>query len=544
MNALRRLRIPVRLGLGFGFLIVAIGVSNWAAGSRLNALKAKVDEIIEINNVQISLSMEMQLKVNQIALMTADVLNAETAPQKTALLEKITALRQEYDAHEVQLGKMFENPVTHQEERAAFDKLLKLKTQTRQVSKQVMDTAMQGRVAEAEQQLRATLRPLQNEWIVALKELATLESDLNAQAADSANKAFDQLRTVSWVFALGSLLCAGVTAWVITRSVTQPMTEAVGVATEIAKGNFAVNIVITGDDEATALLRSMQDMKRRLSGVVAGVRDGSHGVATASNQIAQSNNDLSARTDSQAQALQNAALFMEQLKSQVKNNAANAQQANALALNASNVAVQGSDVVEEVVVTMKGINDSSHKIADIIGVIDGIAFQTNILALNAAVEAARAGEQGRGFAVVASEVRSLAGRSADAAKEIKALIGDSVERVEQGTALVDRAGATMHEVVGTIQQVTTIMGEISAASAEQAGGVAQIGEAVSAIDQTTQQNAALVEQMAAASQSLNQQAQALVQGVTVFKLEGASADEDSARHSAHTPAAAALHTQT
>jgi len=248
------------------------------------------------------------------------------------------------------------------------------------------------------------------------------------------------------------------------------------------------------------------------------VRLNADSVATASAEISQGNSDLSMRTEEQASALEETAASMEELSSTVRQNAENARQGNQLAQNASTVAVRGGEVVGQVVDTMKGINDASRKIADIIGVIDGIAFQTNILALNAAVEAARAGEQGRGFAVVASEVRSLAGRSAEAAKEIKGLISDSVQRVEQGTVLVDQAGTTMAEVVAAIRRVTDIMGEISAASTEQSQGVAQVGEAVTQMDQATQQNAALVEESAAAAESLKLQAQQLVQAVAVFKL--------------------------
>ena len=259
-------------------------------------------------------------------------------------------------------------------------------------------------------------------------------------------------------------------------------------------------------------------MNDKLANIVGGVRANAEGVATASAQIAQGNQDLSQRTEEQASALEETAASMEQLSSTVKQNADNAKQANQLAIGASTVAVKGGEVVGEVVTTMKGINDSCKKIADIISVIDGIAFQTNILALNAAVEAARAGEQGRGFAVVATEVRNLAGRSAEAAKEIKSLITASVERVEQGTALVDQAGVTMTEVVNAIKRVTDIMGEISAASAEQSAGVSQVGEAVGQMDQVTQQNAALVEESAAAAESLKGQAHAMVQAVAFFKL--------------------------
>jgi len=265
--------------------------------------------------------------------------------------------------------------------------------------------------------------------------------------------------------------------------------------------------------------QALQSTLQRMAQAVAAVRASAGSMEVASSEIAQGNQDLSARTEQQASALQQTASSMEELSSTVKQNADNAKQANQLAQSASTVAVQGGEVVAQVVDTMKGINESSRKINDIISVIDGIAFQTNILALNAAVEAARAGEQGRGFAVVASEVRSLAGRSADAAKEIKTLITDSVERVEHGSKLVDQAGTTMNEVVSSIRRVTDIMGEISAASAEQNSGVAQVGQAVTQIDQATQQNAALVEEMAAAAASLRGQANDLVQNVAVFKLE-------------------------
>ncbi|MCZ8253158.1 MAG: methyl-accepting chemotaxis protein [Hylemonella sp.] len=268
---------------------------------------------------------------------------------------------------------------------------------------------------------------------------------------------------------------------------------------------------------STSLASVLQSTLARMDAAVASIRGTAAGMEVACTEIAHGNQDLSARTESQASALQQTAASMEELSSTVRQNADNARQANQLAQSASTVAAQGGEVVAQVVDTMKGINDSARRISDIIGVIDGIAFQTNILALNAAVEAARAGEQGRGFAVVAGEVRSLAGRSAEAAREIKSLINDSVGRVEQGTALVDRAGATMTEVVASIQRVTDIMGEISAASAEQSQGVAQVGVAVTQIDQTTQQNAALVEQMAAAADSLSSQARDLVQAVSVFR---------------------------
>ena len=331
-----------------------------------------------------------------------------------------------------------------------------------------------------------------------------------------------------WTFGLlGVTVLLGVAlATIITRGLLAQLggepSYAAGITQRIAEGDLGIDIALKGNDQSS-LLFAIATMRDNFAGIVGNVRQGSEGVATASAEIAQGNHDLSARTEQQASALEQTAASMEELGSTVKQNADSARQANKLAVTASAVAVKGGEVVSQVVDTMKGINDASRKISDIIGVIDGIAFQTNILALNAAVEAARAGEQGRGFAVVAAEVRSLAGRSAEAAKEIKRLINASVERVEQGTVLVDQAGVTMTEVVSSIRRVTDIVGEISAASGEQALGVAQVGEAVTQMDQTTQQNAALVEEMAAAASSLKSQAQELVQTVAVFTLDNGAA---------------------
>ncbi|MES2947624.1 MAG: methyl-accepting chemotaxis protein [Pseudomonadota bacterium] len=359
--------------------------------------------------------------------------------------------------------------------------------------------------------------------------------ELNDKGADAAYK--DSQSTFStaraWVIALLMLatVAASFLAFWITGLITRPMARANEAASQIAGGDLSQPLQADGKDETASLLRSLETMRLSLVDVVGQVRMGSESVATASAEIAQGNQDLSSRTESQASALEETAASMEELSSTVKQNADSARQANQLAMSASTVAMRGGAVVGQVVETMKGINDSSKRISDIISVIDGIAFQTNILALNAAVEAARAGEQGRGFAVVASEVRALAGRSADAAKEIKQLINASVERVEQGTDLVDQAGVTMTEVVDSIRRVTDIMGEISAASSEQASGVAQIGEAVQQMDHSTQQNAALVEQMAAAASSLKTQAQELVQVVAVFK-DGKSSHQPVAAVSA------------
>ena len=323
---------------------------------------------------------------------------------------------------------------------------------------------------------------------------------------------------VMMMFASFVGIAAGV---LLSRSVVKQLggepADAASLARSVAAGDLSVPIQVRQGD-TTSLMAQLRIMQESLARVVDGVRENSEQVATASAQIAQGNNDLSQRTEEQASALQQTAATMDELGATVRNNADNAMQANQLALGASSVAAKGGEVVGQVVDTMKGISDSSRKIAEIIAVIDGIAFQTNILALNAAVEAARAGEQGRGFAVVASEVRNLAQRSASAAREIKELISTSVERVENGTALVDQAGKTMSEIVSAIKRVADIVGEISAASAEQSAGVGQVGQAVTQMDQATQQNAALVEQSAAAAESLRGRAQQLVQAVAVFKL--------------------------
>ena len=371
---------------------------------------------------------------------------------------------------------------------------------------------------EAQRLTVESVRPLFATAKQSLDALKRLQIDEAGKEYTAAMARYDTVRMVSVASILVALLVAGLFGWRISRSITRPLQRAAEAATRVAGGDLTVPLHAEGRDETTLLLAALAGMQDNLVRIVGEVRANAEGVATASAQIAQGNNDLSGRTEEQASALEQTAASMEQLSGTVRQNADNARQGNQLAQNASSVAIRGGEVVGQVVQTMKGINDSSRKIADIISVIDGIAFQTNILALNAAVEAARAGEQGRGFAVVASEVRSLAGRSAEAAKEIKGLIADSVLRVEQGTALVDQAGATMTEVVGAIRRVTDIMGEISAASTEQSTGVAQVGEAVTQMDQATQQNAALVEESAAAADSLKHQAQHLVQAVAVFQL--------------------------
>lgn len=363
--------------------------------------------------------------------------------------------------------------------------------------------------------------------------LLKLQIEGAKQAYEQSNERYFFTRALLLALAGVALVCASAGGLVIGRGILGQLggepAQAAHLAQAVARGDLTTLVPLKGDNRSS-LMAQLQIMQDGLSEVVGSVRQAADSIANASSEIAAGNHDLSARTEQQASALEETAASMEQLNATVRQNADNAQQANQLARSASETAQRGGEVVDQVVTTMQGINESSRKIADIISVIDAIAFQTNILALNAAVEAARAGEQGRGFAVVASEVRSLAGRSAGAAREIKDLISASVERVEQGATLVNQAGATMAEVVGSIQRVSDIVAEISAASLQQSAGVRQVGEAVSQLDQTTQQNAALVEEMAAAASGMKTQAKELVDAVAVFKLAA-----DPAPDRAHAP---------
>ncbi len=421
-------------------------------------------------------------------------------------------------------------------ERRLFEELAAVEAKYGPVALGILAMAGNGDREGAVQRMETDCRPLLSALVKASH--AYLEHVGNAARqevrASDAGYAFN--RNLLLGASAVSVLAALALALLITRSIVLPIREAVHVARTVAAGDLRSAIAVSRRDELGELQAALKAMNESLVRIVGDVRQGSDHIATGSAQIATGNADLSTRTEQQASSLQETAASMEQMNATVRNSADTARQATQLATAASSAAVKGGEVVGQVVATMQDIQASSQKIGDIIGVIDGIAFQTNILALNAAVEAARAGEQGRGFAVVAAEVRNLAQRSAAAAKEIKQLINDSVERVESGTALVDKAGATMNEVVDSVKRVTDIMGEISSASKEQSDGVGQIGEAVTQMDQATQQNAALVEEMAAAASSLRTQSTDLVQAVAVFRLSGNQVGFSAVTPSVRTPA--------
>ena len=362
------------------------------------------------------------------------------------------------------------------------------------------------------------LRPQQNKYFEQLDKFVAYQHEEMAKAGAGAAALTKRTQLYIMLLALAAAAISLIVAVLSTRSITTPLKEAVAVAQRVANGDLTSEIEVNSNDETGQMMAALRDMNASLIGIVEKVRAGTESIAEASSEIAMGNLDLSARTEQQADSLGQTSTSMRELTSTVQQNADNARQANQLAAKASEVAVRGGSVVSHVVDTMGSITASSKKIVDIIGVIDGIAFQTNILALNAAVEAARAGEQGRGFAVVASEVRNLAQRSAGAAKEIKALIGDSVDKVREGSTLVEQAGVTMEEVVASVRRVTDIMGEITSASQEQSAGIAHVNTTIVEMDETTQQNAALVEQAAAAAASMQEQAANLARVVSVFKL--------------------------
>ena len=529
-------RIATRLTIGFGLLFLLLALAVGVATVKIGHIR---DEFRDVMNDDYPTSMIFVGVKDDVNLVARAIRNM-------LLLTDPAAVRAEHDRIKVSLKSVDERfakagtLVVRAEEKAVFAKIAAARDAYLGPLNRVIELVQAGDAEKAKVALIKDVRPVQNALFSAVDDMSKLQAQAMADSGAGVEQAVSSAQELMATLAFVALVSSVTLARWITRSITQPMNQAVSVSRAVAAGDLSTQFDSSGSNEVSHLLQALQEMQNSLVKVVGGVRQSADSVATASAQISQGNHDLSQRTEEQASALEQTAASMEELSSAVKQNADNARQANQFAMGANAVATKGSEVVGQVVQTMKGINDSSKKISDIIGVIDGIAFQTNILALNAAVEAARAGEQGRGFAVVAAEVRSLAGRSAEAAKEIKILINASVERVDQGAALVDQAGATMTEVLSAIRRVTDIMGEISAASGEQSSGVSQVGQAVMQMDQVTQQNAALVEESAAAAESLKAQAEQLVQAVAVFKLSHGDVVVAAASASPFRPKPAAL----
>ena len=523
--SLKDLKIGTRLGFGFTVMLLLMALIAGIGVLRLTQLGNATDEMVEQALVKERLATEWlaNLRSNTVANFA---MVKTTDPQIAAYFAKTQAAG---SARISPAQKKLESMLSTPEEKALYAKVAASRAvvlETVGVLNKLKDS---GQQAEANTLVDTRFTEALAVYSGAVEALANHQREKIDATAQGIDTDFKSGRTMLMVLAAIALVLGALFAWRLTLGIVRPLGHAVTVAETVAAGDLSADIVVESRDEAGQLMHALREMNASLAKVVGEVRMGTDTIATASNQIASGNQDLSSRTEQQASSLEETAASMEELTSTVKQNADNARQANQLAVSASEVAVRGGNVVGQVVDTMGSINASSKKIVDIIGVIDGIAFQTNILALNAAVEAARAGEQGRGFAVVASEVRSLAQRSAAAAKEIKTLIGDSVEKVEEGSKQVEEAGRTMEEIVGSVRRVTDIMGEITAASQEQTSGIEQINQAISQMDQATQQNAALVEQASAAAQSMQEQAGNLSQVVGVFRLDSSRAT-GSAQH--------------
>jgi methyl-accepting chemotaxis protein len=518
--------VRARLGLAFGGLALLMVLM---AGFSLKALADSNQEFnLYVNGVRARAAMSDSVRtaVDRRAIATSNLLMV-TKPADLEV-EKTAVRRAQKDVVErmAELQRMAaEDADATDTTRTMVGDMAKVEQTYGPVAEAIIDLALNKRGEEAATRMTDEGRPLLAALVAAQNKYRAYTTDRALALAKSTQAHYVVQRNVLIASCLAAFGIAVLAGWLITRALTRSLgaePAALGQAAQRISAGDLGDIAGSATAPGGSVLASLGAMQASLAGIVGQVRGASDSIATGSTQIATGNADLSQRTEEQASALQQTAATMEQLSATVRTNADSAKAASELAVSASAVALQGGSVVGRVVDTMKGINDSSRKISDIIGVIDSIAFQTNILALNAAVEAARAGEQGRGFAVVATEVRNLARRSADAAKEIKTLIGNSVGQVEQGTALVDQAGRTMKEIVSSIQRVSDIVAEISAASVQQSAGVSQVGDAVSQMDQVTQQNAALVEESAAAAASLKQQAQQLVQAVSVFRLGAAN----------------------
>ncbi|MEV8472621.1 methyl-accepting chemotaxis protein [Ralstonia sp. UNC404CL21Col] len=511
-----KMTIRLRLGLmmaGIGVLAVIVGVSG-LIGMRHANTRVQDGYAVQLAGTVALAESDSNLLSARIVLDRAAM--APNAPGVEKSIERAKMFLDKSDA----AWKRYRALPAAADERKLADEAEGLRDAFLRDGAQVLMQAVQAhdeaRINKTVMDVMPALyRPL-GDKVAAMNRM---QMDLAKASYEASQAEHHNLTALTTGLLLGGILVGGLLTWALRRSITVPLMRAIEQAEHITQGDLTHTIQVDRADETGRLLQALQRMQESLQKMVGQVRSGSDSIASATQQIAAGNADLSQRTEQQASALEETASSMEELTSIVRQNADNARQASTLAGNASDIAVKGGEVVGRVVDTMAGINDSSKKIADIIGVIEGIAFQTNILALNAAVEAARAGEQGRGFAVVAGEVRNLAQRSATAAKEIKELISDSVGRVENGTTLVAEAGSVIDEVVVAVKRVTDIMGEISSASDEQSAGIEQINQAVTQMDEGTQQNAALVEQAAAAAMSLQEQASGLRQAVAAFRTQ-------------------------
>ncbi|MGK5022093.1 methyl-accepting chemotaxis protein [Janthinobacterium lividum] len=517
---LAKMKVGTRLGLGFALVLVLLVAVTVLGIARMAQIQARLDHVIDVNNVVTRLVIEMRGNVSDritsLRILTLMTDASDMEPE----MARIKTQTSTYQETQKKLEEKFAVESTAEEKTL----LASIKEYEAAAMPAIAKASALWMANEAEAATRVMIkeiRPVQKKWMDALEQLATLEDKLNEQMQADARKAFDSARLFMIILGVLAVAMGVAAALVITRGLLKQLggepDYTASIAGSIANGDLSIGIY-TQPSDTSSLLAEMKEMRNSLVGIVGQVRVGTETIGTASREIADGNLDLSSRTEMQASALEKTASAMEELTSTVKQNADNAREANKLAATASDVAVKGGSVVSQVVDTMNSINESAKKIVDIIGVIDSIAFQTNILALNAAVEAARAGEQGRGFAVVASEVRNLAQRSAGAAKEIKILIDDSAEKTERGTRLVGQAGVTMGEVVDSVRRVTDIMSEIASASQEQSAGIEQVNLSIIEMDGMTQQNAALVEQAAAAAQSLQDQAAELTHVVSIFKL--------------------------
>ncbi len=532
MNALKNLRIGARLGAAFLVvlsLLVVVAATGYGA---LNTANQHLRNIVEENMVKTTLltTMSEQIHIASRALQSAILLNDPA--QQEAESRKVQEARAKYDEAWEKLSRM----PTSDAGRAIRARMDASRIAAREVNNKVLQLARANNDEAAFSLMLKEAAPRTQTWQDALDENLELQQRNNRAAYEAAQAADARAELTLIGLTLTAIALGALAAWTLTRSVTVPIGMAVSAAFRIRDGDLTRTIDVGSRDEAGQLLGAMRDMQDSLRRVVGEVRTSIDSVTTASSQIAAGNQDLSSRTEQQSSSLQETASSMEQLTSTVRRSADNAEQASQLARAASDAAGRGGEVVGQVVGTMDEITAASRKIADIIGVIDGIAFQTNILALNAAVEAARAGEQGRGFAVVAGEVRTLAQRSAEAAKEIKTLIGNSTDKVETGSRQVLEAGQAMEEIVIQVRKVTDLIGEIASGAREQSSGIGQVNQAVTQMDQVTQQNAALVEESAAAASSLAQQAQKLAETVAVFKL-ARGADTTPARSAPVAPPA-------